>query len=201
MKIQDVMSSDVHVIDSTATVKEAAVMMRKRDIGSIPISREGVLVGMVTDRDIVLRVVADGQDCETLVADAMSDGVKYCFEDETVDEVARRMADLAIRRLPVLDRDIAWSASCPSPISPAPMTPAPLASFCRASLSRIESAQYRHVSNVTCIRRRYRRCHFKEADDENSNPLFGNRCSTAVFRRGAAFAIIGAHRSIGRGDG
>lgn len=105
MKIQDVMSSDVHVIDSTATVKEAAVMMRKRDIGSIPISREGVLVGMVTDRDIVLRVVADGQDCETLVADAMSDGVKYCFEDETVDEVARRMADLAIRRLPVLDRD------------------------------------------------------------------------------------------------
>jgi CBS domain-containing protein len=105
MKIQDVMSSDVHVIDAAATVQEAAVMMRKRDIGSIPISREGVLVGMVTDRDIVLRVVADGQDCETPVSAAMSDGVKYCFEDETVDDVARRMSDLAIRRLPVLDRD------------------------------------------------------------------------------------------------
>jgi CBS domain-containing protein len=105
MKIHDVMSSDVHVIDSAASVRDAAVMMRRRDIGSIPISREDVLVGMITDRDIVLRVVADGHDSDTRVSEVMSDGVKYCFEDETVDTVARRMADLEIRRLPVLDRE------------------------------------------------------------------------------------------------
>jgi CBS domain-containing protein len=105
MKIHDVMSSDVHVIDFAASVREAAVMMRRRDIGSIPISRDDVLVGMITDRDIALRVVADGHDSDTRVSDVMSDGVKYCFEDETVDAVARRMADLEIRRLPVLDRE------------------------------------------------------------------------------------------------
>jgi CBS domain-containing protein len=105
MKIHDVMSSDVHVIDSAASVREAAAMMRTRDIGSIPISRDDVLVGMITDRDIVLRVVAEGHDNDTRVADVMSDGVRYCYDDETVDVVARRMADLEIRRLPVLDRE------------------------------------------------------------------------------------------------
>jgi len=63
------------------------------------------LVGMITDRDIVTRAVAEGLDpTESYVGEVMSEDVKYCYEDETTDDLARNMATLQIKRLPVLDR-------------------------------------------------------------------------------------------------
>ncbi len=105
MKIRDVMTRDVDVLSPEASLREAAVHMRDRDIGSIPIADNDRLIGMVTDRDIVIRCVADGQDCEQPVREAMTDRVLYCFEDQDVDEVCHNMADEVVRRLPVVSRD------------------------------------------------------------------------------------------------
>ena len=104
MKIREIMSNAVHMLGRDASVREAALMMQREDIGSVPISDGDKLVGMVTDRDIVLRAVAKGMDVRTPVSEVMSDGVRYCYEDESVDDVARNMADLGVRRLPVVDR-------------------------------------------------------------------------------------------------
>jgi CBS domain-containing protein len=63
------------------------------------------LVGMITDRDIVVRALAQGKTADTRIDDVMSHEVKYCFEEDDLDKVARNMSDLQIRRLPVLNRD------------------------------------------------------------------------------------------------
>jgi CBS domain-containing protein len=105
MKIREVMSNAVHMLGRDASVREAALMMQREDIGSVPINDGDKLVGMVTDRDIVLRAVARGMDVQTPVSEVMSEGVRYCYDDQTVDEVARSMSDLGVRRLPVVDRN------------------------------------------------------------------------------------------------
>jgi CBS domain-containing protein len=80
--------------------------MRDGDIGSTPVAEQERLVGMVTDRDIVVRVVAEGGDVRTKTArDAMSPGILYCFVDDTVEAVLENMGGQQIRRLPVVDRD------------------------------------------------------------------------------------------------
>jgi CBS domain-containing protein len=71
----------------------------------MPVEDHDRLVGMVTDRDIVVRGVADGLDPQAKVRDVMTTDVKYCFEDEEVDDVARNMGDIQVRRLPVVNRD------------------------------------------------------------------------------------------------
>src|SRR5690606_8949466 len=79
--------------------------MRDGDIGSLPVAEGDRLIGMVTDRDIVLRVVAEGRDCaEATARDAMSPGILYCYDDETIEDVLDNMGDNQIRRLPVLSR-------------------------------------------------------------------------------------------------
>jgi len=103
MRIREVMSNQVHVIDTAASIREAALLMQRQDIGSVPIREGERLVGMVTDRDIVLRAVAEGKTAETTVREVMSEGIEYCYEDDTVDDVARKMSDLGVRRLPVVD--------------------------------------------------------------------------------------------------
>ena len=104
MKIRSVMSERVHVLDANATVRAAAQMMQREDIGSVPVSDNEKLVGMVTDRDIVVRAVAEGWQIDTPLREVMSTGVKYCYDDDSVDDVARNMSDLGVRRLPVVDR-------------------------------------------------------------------------------------------------
>jgi CBS domain-containing protein len=80
--------------------------MRDEDIGSLPVVENERLVGMVTDRDIVVRAVAEGQDVRTATArEAMSPRILYCFDDQTVEEVLENMGEQQIRRLPVVDRD------------------------------------------------------------------------------------------------
>jgi CBS domain-containing protein len=80
--------------------------MRDNDIGSVPVVEDDRLVGMVTDRDIVVRVLADSGVVNGKTArDAMSPGVLYCFDDESVEAVLENMGDQQVRRLPVVNRD------------------------------------------------------------------------------------------------
>jgi CBS domain-containing protein len=80
-------------------------MMAELDAGALPVGEHDRLVGMITDRDIAIRAVAHGKSPETRIRDVMTDDVKYCFDDQDVDDVADNMADIQVRRLPVLDRD------------------------------------------------------------------------------------------------
>jgi CBS domain-containing protein len=105
MKINQIMSNEVHVVDATDSIRAAAQLMRSQDIGSVPVSDSDKLVGMVTDRDIVVRAIANGKREDTPVREIMSEGVKYCYDDEEVDDVALNMAQLGVRRLPVVNRD------------------------------------------------------------------------------------------------
>lgn len=105
MKISEVMSRDVQLVGPDETLGQAASLMKKLDSGIVPVSENDRLVGMLTDRDIAIRAVAEGRGPETRVRDIMSSEVKYCFEDEDVAHVAENMAELQIRRLPVMSRD------------------------------------------------------------------------------------------------
>src|SRR5262245_2737821 len=105
MRVSDVMTRDVRVASPDQSIREVARMMAEMDVGALPIAENDRLVGMVTDRDIVLRAAAPGKSPDTKVRDVMTRDVKYAFEDEDVDHVARNMADLQVRRLPVVNRD------------------------------------------------------------------------------------------------
>lgn len=106
MQISDVMTDTVSYVPPTATIKEAARIMRDDDIGILPIAENDRLIGMVTDRDIVVRGMADGKDPDAMhVRDVMSDHVLYCYLDQSAEAVAANMAENQIRRLPVLNRD------------------------------------------------------------------------------------------------
>ncbi|HSX58659.1 MAG TPA: CBS domain-containing protein [Tahibacter sp.] len=104
MKVSEVMSGEVYVVQKQDTIRDAAQLMRSKDIGSVPVSADDKLVGMITDRDIVLRALADGLDPSTPVSRIMSEGIKYCFDDDDLRDVARNMSELQVRRLPVVDR-------------------------------------------------------------------------------------------------
>jgi CBS domain-containing protein len=106
MKIQEVMTPDVSYVGPDTPILEIARKMRDADIGSTPVVDQDRLIGMVTDRDIVVRVVAEGRPTQTSTArDAMSPGVLYCFDDEPIEDVLEKMGDQQIRRLPVVNRD------------------------------------------------------------------------------------------------
>jgi len=105
MKIRDVMTPDVRTIAPSLTIREAAQAMAETDVGVLPVAENDRLVGMLTDRDIVVRAVAAGLNPDTAVRDAMSPEIKYCFDDDEVDEVCENMAEQQLRRLPVVDRD------------------------------------------------------------------------------------------------
>jgi CBS domain-containing protein len=105
MKVKEVMSRDVSMVSPTDTLQEAARTMARIDAGSLPVADNDRLVGMLTDRDIAIRAVAEGLPPSSRVEQAMTRDIKYVFEDEDVEEVAEQMADLQVRRLPVVNRD------------------------------------------------------------------------------------------------
>ena len=105
MKVSDVMSKTVRTAAPEMTLQEAARAMREIDAGSLPVADEERLVGFVTDRDIAVRGVAEGVSPSQPVREVMSREVLYCFEDQEIDEVCRNMADVQVRRLPVMNRD------------------------------------------------------------------------------------------------
>lgn len=104
MKVSEAMTQTVCMAYPDQTVEETARLMCDADIGCLPVRDNDRLVGMITDRDIAVRAVACGKGPDTAVRDVMTAEVKYCFEDEDLDDVALNMGDLKIRRLPVLDR-------------------------------------------------------------------------------------------------
>lgn len=106
MKIGDVMSRDVDVININGTIQEAARMMKTGDYGALPVESGGKLKGMITDRDIALWVAGEGKDPGTApVSECMNEGIKYCYEDESLEDVGKNMAEVKLRRFPVLSRE------------------------------------------------------------------------------------------------
>src|SRR5213078_112722 len=87
------------------TVQKAAKTMAELDAGVLPVGENDHLIGMITDRDIAICGIAQGKGPKTKVRDVMTEDVKYCFDDQEVEEVTRNMADIQVRRLPVLNRD------------------------------------------------------------------------------------------------
>jgi CBS domain-containing protein len=106
MQIKAIMTEQVSSVRPDTPVAEVARTLRDSDIGSTPVADDERLIGIVTDRDIVTRIVAAGTDPRTATArDAMSPKILYCFDDQTVEEVLANMGDQQIRRLPVVNRD------------------------------------------------------------------------------------------------
>ena len=105
MKVSEVMTTDVETISADQTAREATSFMLRADAGSIPVCEGDRVIGMITDRDIAVRGVAEGRGPDTPVSELMSDGVICAREDEDIRTVAQRMSDEQIRRLPVLDAD------------------------------------------------------------------------------------------------
>lgn len=103
--IHEVMTPDVKVVGPDQSIREAASVMAQSDVGSLPVGEGDRLIGMITDRDIAIQGVAQGRGADAKVRDVMSEGIKYCYEDEDVQHVADNMARLGIRRLPVINRD------------------------------------------------------------------------------------------------
>jgi CBS domain-containing protein len=106
MEIREIMTRHVDVIPPDASVRDAASKMKELDVGAIPVCDGQKLSGLVTDRDITVRAVAEGRDpSEVRVSEVMSSEIAYCFEDETIEQAAKLMESKQIRRLPILDRN------------------------------------------------------------------------------------------------
>lgn len=104
MKVKDMMHKGVECVSPDTAINAIAKKMRDLDVGAIPVASNGELVGMVTDRDITIRCVADDETMSKIKAkDVMTSGVVYCRDTEDVEDAVRIMEGKQIRRLPVLD--------------------------------------------------------------------------------------------------
>src|SRR5262245_14511944 len=105
MLLRDVMTAKIEDIPVDATLKQAAEKMKQLNIGALPVRENNRLVGMITDRDIAMRAIAEGRDPQRMpVGEVMSRELFFCYEDESVESVAKLMEEKQIRRLPVFDR-------------------------------------------------------------------------------------------------
>jgi CBS domain-containing protein len=105
MQISQCMTRDVQVVSPEDTIERAAQMMGSIDAGILPVADGDRLVGMITDRDIAIRGVGEGCGPDARVRHVMSQEVKYCYDDAESDEVLDNMAQIQVRRLPVVNRD------------------------------------------------------------------------------------------------
>ena len=105
MKVLEMMTDSVELISPDETIGDAARKMSELDVGALPVGDGDKLVGMITDRDITVRAVAKGLDPETKIRTVMTKDVKYCFEHDEIDDIAQNMADIQVRRLPVLNQN------------------------------------------------------------------------------------------------
>ena len=104
-QLRELMSRDVKVIDPDMSIVEAAKKMRDGGFGMLPVGEDDRMIGTISDRDIVIRAIAEGRDTSTRVRDVMSKGIASAYEDESVEQAARIMSERQVRRLPVVDRD------------------------------------------------------------------------------------------------
>ncbi|HEY0149767.1 MAG TPA: CBS domain-containing protein [Allosphingosinicella sp.] len=105
MKIAQIMSSDVQVVTPEQPIQEAARLMITGDTGALPVREGEKLIGMVTDRDITVRAIAEGRGPDTPVREVMSENLLFAWDDQDVADVAIQMSDAQVRRMPVLSRD------------------------------------------------------------------------------------------------
>jgi CBS domain-containing protein len=106
MQLKEVMTREVEVVRPNAALKQAAEKMRDLDVGSLPVCDGSRLLGMLTDRDITVRAVAEGRDpLVTEVREVMTGKIVYGFDDQSVEDGAQIMSEHQIRRLPILNRD------------------------------------------------------------------------------------------------
>jgi CBS domain-containing protein len=104
-KIRDVMTRNVETISPDQSAQDAARFMVRIDAGSLPVTEDNRLVGMITDRDIAIRGIARGHGPDTLVRELMTDDIVSAYVDEEVDDVAAKMSEAQVRRLPVIDEN------------------------------------------------------------------------------------------------
>ena len=102
-KCREIMTSSVKTAGRDASLRDVAAMMRDGDMGSVPVVDNGKLVGIVTDRDIVVRSIAEGKDASSRVAEAMTTEIFSVRPDDFVFEAIRLMGDTQVRRVPVVD--------------------------------------------------------------------------------------------------
>lgn len=106
MQVREIMTQQVEAIPPNASIRDAAMKMKELDVGAIPVCDGQKLAGLVTDRDIAVRAVADGRNpSETRVSEVMSPDIAYCFEDDDVERAAEVMERKQIRRLAILNRE------------------------------------------------------------------------------------------------
>jgi CBS domain-containing protein len=106
MRVSDVMTRDVEVTSPEDTIQTAAQLMKDIGAGALPVGENDRLIGMITDRDIAIRAVAEGSAPDrTKVRDIMTSDIRYVFDDEDVGEASGKMGQWQVRRLPVLNRD------------------------------------------------------------------------------------------------
>jgi CBS domain-containing protein len=104
MKVAEVMTASVETVKPDQTIREAASFMLRSDAGSIVVCDGERLVGMVTDRDIAVRAVAEGMGPDTPVSETMTGDVLFCFEDDDIEDIANQMSEKQVRRMPVVSR-------------------------------------------------------------------------------------------------
>ncbi len=105
-QIKEIMSTDFRTITPETTLKEAAQMMKQYDMGFLPVGENDKLTGMITDRDIAIRAVAEGKDPSTCTAgDIMTPKTYYCYDDQSTEEICQNLSEIKVRRLPVVNRD------------------------------------------------------------------------------------------------
>ena len=105
MRVSEAMTRDVKICTPGQTIREVARAMGEIDAGAMPVGENDRLIGMITDRDIAIRAVAQGKGPDTPVREVMSEHVEYCYDDEDLPRVAQGMANVRVRRLPVVNRE------------------------------------------------------------------------------------------------
>ena len=106
MRVSECMTREVRVANPGQSIRDVAKIMAECDAGAMPVGDNDRLVGMITDRDIAIRAVAQGKGPDTPVREVMStEQVLYCYEDEDLSHVAENMSEQQVRRLPVVNRD------------------------------------------------------------------------------------------------
>lgn len=105
MKVSEAMTSNVRIANPDESIQNAARMLAEIDAGALPVGEDDKLVGMITDRDIAIRAIAEGKGPDTKIRDVMTPDVRYCFDDQEVDEVQKNMGDNRVRRMAVMNHD------------------------------------------------------------------------------------------------
>lgn len=103
--VREIMSRDVVHVAPSSTIREAAGLMARYDVGALPVCDGQRMIGMVTDRDLTVRALAVGAPPETAVGEMATAAVEWCYEDDDVDLIQQRMADAQVRRIPVVNDD------------------------------------------------------------------------------------------------